>query len=812
LARDKALPANFLANLGLKNIHRGVQIPYRLTDRTLAPRHRIRTALAAKKGSLWTMGAGVIVPYGLWHLEEARKAGFLVLVEGESDCWTLWFHTLPCLGLPGADTAGKLEAAYLAGINRIYVIREPDDGGTTFVTGVAKRLNEIGWTGIASQVVLDGAKDPNELHKQKPDGLKEAFQHALDNAERLPEAQPEPGKAGAAVLPIPYRESANALFWFKPTTNGEVPVQLINFTARIVADIAEDDGAEIRQALEIEATLKGRVRRFSVPGSQFASMNWVLDHLGSGAIIYPGSTIKDHTRVALQLLSADIPKRTVFKHLGWRKVGEDWIYLHAEGAVGANGAVAGIEVSVPDSLRRFVLPEPPTGDPRICAVRASLRVFEVAPLRVTAPCYAAVWRAVLGQADFSLHLAGATGLGKTELATLQQQHFGAGMDSRNLPGSWESTANALEALAFYAKDALLVIDDFAPTGSGADVQRSHRDADRVLRAQGNNSGRQRLRADATMKPSKPPRGLIMSTGEDIPKGQSLRARVLSGELGPTDLDWYKLTLCQEDAARGLYAQAMASYVRWLAPRYEDVRRGIRVQIAKLREKALASSSHKRTPEIMANLGIGLRHWLDFAAEIGAVTKEDAGDRWQCCWDALGEAAASQAKHQAASDPVLRFLELLNSALTSGRAHIAGEDGNQPAQPAPWGWRVVLVGAGANERIEWRCQGSRVGWVTGNDLLLDPDAAYGAAQMLSRELGDSIPLTAKTLHKRLHERGLLQAIDQTRRTLTVRRTLEGRRRDVLHLRADAFLLDDDQSNPETEITKNWGLDTKETDQE
>ena len=106
LAELKAFSPEFLASLGLKNIPHGVQIPYRLPDGTPAPRQRIRTALSAKKGSRWTMGAGVIVPYGLWRLEEARKAGFLVLVEGESDCWTLWFHNFPCLGLPGADMAG----------------------------------------------------------------------------------------------------------------------------------------------------------------------------------------------------------------------------------------------------------------------------------------------------------------------------------------------------------------------------------------------------------------------------------------------------------------------------------------------------------------------------------------------------------------------------------------------------------------------------------------------------------------------------------------------------------------------------------
>ena len=39
--------------------------------------------------------------------------------------------------------------------------------------------------------------------------------------------------------------------------------------------------------------------------------------------------------------------------------------------------------------------------------------------------------------------------------------------------------HALEGLAFVAKDVLMVIDDFAPCGSSYDIQRFHREADRI---------------------------------------------------------------------------------------------------------------------------------------------------------------------------------------------------------------------------------------------------------------------------------------------------------------------------------------------
>ena len=88
-------------------------------------------------------------------------------------------------------------------------------------------------------------------------------------------------------------------------------------------------------------------------------------------------------------------------------------------------------------------------------------MLEVAPLSVTVPIYLSIWRAVLGCVSHSIYVAGSTGVGKSELAALAQQHVGPELDARNLPGSCLSTANALEAQAFALKDSIFVVDDFA---------------------------------------------------------------------------------------------------------------------------------------------------------------------------------------------------------------------------------------------------------------------------------------------------------------------------------------------------------------
>jgi hypothetical protein len=613
--------------------------------------------------------------------------------------------------------------------------------------------------------------------------------HGIDDMLALATTELRPAPGADAPAGSPYRDTPAGLVWDKPTANGIVATPLTNFRARIVAQVVEDDGAEQRWLLEIEGVLGPRTARFGLAASAFNAMNWPTEHLGANAVTYAGMGLRDQAKVAIQLLSGDVPERTVYTHLGWREIGGEWAYLHGGGAIGPLGPVGGVETRLEGALARYVLPGPPTGAELQTAVRASLRLLELAPDRVSVPLLAATYRAILGASDFSVHLAGPTGTFKTELAALVQQHFGAAMDSRNLPGSWSSTGNLLEAVAFAAKDAVFVVDDFAPAGSAGDIQRLHRDADRLLRAQGNSAGRGRMRADTTLRPSKPPRGLVVSTGEDVPRGQSLRARVLVLEVDPGDVDVAVLSACQADAAAGLYSAAMAGFIGSIAGRYGAIRAGLRAEIVRLRGQALGSRAHRRTPEIVANLAIGFDQFLAFAEAVGVIEPHEHVALSKRCWLALGQAAAGQADYQAASEPGSRFLELLAAAISSGRAHIAGEDGGVPPNPGAWGWRKETQGAGAFGQDVWRPGHERVGWVVeddhGHDLFLEPEASFAAAQSMGRDTGDPLAVQPKTLHRRLAQAGLLLSVEAARGRLTIRRTLGGARRYVLHLSASVL---------------------------
>lgn len=145
-AAAKALPVEFLRDLGLTDIHYSgqpaIRIPYYAADGTEAA-VRVRTALYKGESGdnrfRWRKGSK-LCPYGLWRLDAARQAGYIVLCEGESDAHTAWFHNVPALGLPGASTWKEEWAQHLDGIATIYVVIEPDNGGEAVLKSLSASL------------------------------------------------------------------------------------------------------------------------------------------------------------------------------------------------------------------------------------------------------------------------------------------------------------------------------------------------------------------------------------------------------------------------------------------------------------------------------------------------------------------------------------------------------------------------------------------------------------------------------------------------------------------------------------------------
>jgi hypothetical protein len=71
---------------------------------------------------------------------------------------------------------------------------------------------------------------------------------------------------------------------------------------------------------------------------------------------------------------------------------------------------------------------------------------------------------------------------------------------------------------------------------------------------------------------------------------------------------------------------------------------------------------------------GWEQFLAFARENGAPTETKVAACHSRVWQALTEAARGQLAHQQEANPVARFLELLRTAIATGRAHLATRNG------------------------------------------------------------------------------------------------------------------------------------------
>ncbi len=119
LAKAKKISPDILKKFGLVDTDNGVLIPYFDMEGNQYPRQRIRTALKTGDGSRWTPGEEPIISYGLNRLQDAREEGFLILVEGESDCWKLWSSGFPAHIMDGYPHLRKVWNL-MATIERIF--------------------------------------------------------------------------------------------------------------------------------------------------------------------------------------------------------------------------------------------------------------------------------------------------------------------------------------------------------------------------------------------------------------------------------------------------------------------------------------------------------------------------------------------------------------------------------------------------------------------------------------------------------------------------------------------------------------------
>jgi len=644
------------------------------------------------------------------------------------------------------------------------------------------------------------------------------------------------------------------------TDDGPIKRPIANFKARILSETVFTRFNEQQRELDIEATVRGITQVITVPADEFDRMTWPITRLGADAIIYPASGAKDEVRAAIQMLSPNIRKLIGIDKLGWHQAKCGPVFVHAGGVIGRATAVRadsdvqkrpadnslphhrlgvkgtmgtisqeqedalGIRMRIPKSLGRYCLAVPSTGRQLQQDIRESMKLLTLAPSRISVPIYCAIWYAAVAEADFSIHLYGTTGVFKSEYAALATQHFGPGIDARHFPANWSSTPNYIRAMSAHAGNVILPVDDFVPTGSQYDIERSNRAAEDVFRSQGNSAGRGRCYRDGTPQETESPKCLILSTGEVRPSGHSLTSRVLTLEVNPGDIadredegSMKALTQAQHVAKSGVYSRVMAAFIQWVAMDFDKNRQDLIEQTDAFRSLFAPNCQHGRTADAAAKLLAGLDLFLEFASTVGAIDEERFQSTWEMAHDGLFEVLETQDRDQADESPVNRFLELLRTALATGRAHLTYilspvEEENAFGSPTYFGYQERTVtetktqgdDAGSADKsavaaepgnqpesktLEFKSvftpQGQRIGWKKFDALYFEPKEALAVVQRLAKDMHQPpIPMNHKALGKRLAERGLLVKSRKDRNVARV--NIDGRKEDVFHIRLEDFM--------------------------
>ena len=301
------------------------------------------------------------------------------------------------------------------------------------------------------------------------------------------------------------------------------------------------------------------IEPFRIDAKEFSEMKWTDTHLGKDCYIYDKPKNKHRVLEAIQRHPHTYiaPTTTVHGYTGWQRTDKGLQYLfpiYSEKKYGK-------EVCLSDTLSAYYIP-PANNEEKVEGLNRSLMFLSVAAPRVTVPLLASIYIAPLASfvdIDFTVWIYGKTGSFKTTLTRHIMHHFGK-FDNHVI--TWNATPNAIERYASIIGDAPLVIDDYAPQPDHFSQIKLDQTVERVIRDAGNNAGRARMRANLSLQHIYRKRGLIIATGEQLPKGQSVLARIYGIALEKGDVNTSELSKAQANNER-LYGFATAAYIDWI---------------------------------------------------------------------------------------------------------------------------------------------------------------------------------------------------------------------------------------------------------
>lgn len=532
--------------------------------------------------------------------------------------------------------------------------------------------------------------------------------------------------------------------------------RLSNFVMVIAQDVAIADGEETERTYTIRMRHVGG----DLVTTKISALEWndpraaqklLLAAAGPKFIVEQGRF--PSLLIAAQKVSEGKTEvRKYYSHTGWAEVAaDDWRFLTPSMAVGAHGFDPNIytEVSGP-GVDMYGVGWPKSEDDKVAAWDALDAAVRAASPAISLPLLAHIALAPIQSMmpidkPSLLHLTGETGSFKTTYSTLLLNVFG-NFDRERPPLSWTSTVNALERSAFTLKDLPVLVDDFKL----AHVRRNE-DIVRFIQNYADRTGRSRMKSDLSLRRTFVARGLLLSTGEDVPDGESsVLARMFVLDIQDGMIDRSLLTAAQGKAKT--MCMIGGQYLAWLIRNRAAVKRRCEEDFPGLRDtygNALPGMTQPRIAVACAQYEIAFDVFTDFLFEAypqHQATIDGWAEKLRSMLFGAGQRQGERVQAQKAS---VAFMEWLTAAIASDQVKINPLN----SRDARWlGGMMAPV----------------VGWYSyGDGIYVSAERIWDAYKRAMRQAGDELHWTRNAVWRQLMVAGdIVKSSDG--RTTTVRR--------------------------------------------
>lgn len=404
-----------------------------------------------------------------------------------------------------------------------------------------------------------------------------------------------------------------------------VTVRISNFIIDLEREIEVYDGYDRTRIFEGEIKGKDYTRNFKIDAGAFHNSNKFMEAIGNQggarAQFQPKNIVK--IRLASQQLSK-IKQELVLKQFGWM---DDDTFLTPSVIINKNGIAINTETKVDLSSAenaRFL-------DVQILKdslfKEVSKHILEdlltLQPAETTYPLIghtflAPVMRFLSDTSRYVLWLKGITGAGKSFIARLFQCFFGSFIQDSSIT-SWTSTVNFIQMIGFHFKDAIFLVDDYKKGNI-----KNQGELTRMIQSFADGTGRGRLNSDSTTQQTRPIRGLMLCTGEDVPESEaSILARMLIIDCKNRHQDFEKGSRCLK--YRKYYSGVMGYYIPWF------IKKGIKSSLDSLVESHVdilqkGIEGEQNYTRIARNLALnftGFGLFCDLMLDMRIITKKQA---------------------------------------------------------------------------------------------------------------------------------------------------------------------------------------------